>query len=112
MQFNLLPSALLVTMLTVDKIGVAGWRFLARTVPPQVATCLVVWALLGFPVRLESRMANIVASLPLMLSYPLALSTVTYALGHRVARQNRQLARLDRIYVQTGLPNSLPWEQV
>src|SRR3546814_20652780 len=60
-QFNLLPSALLGTMLTVDKIGVAGWRFLARTVPPQVATCLVVWALLGFPVRLESSMANIVA---------------------------------------------------
>src|SRR3546814_9659489 len=112
MQFNLLPSALLVTMLTVDKIGVAGWRFLARTVPPQVATCLVVWALLGFPVRLESSMANIVASLPLMLAYPLALSTVTYALGHRVARQNRQLERLNRIDVLTGLPNRRHWDAV
>src|SRR3546814_9716244 len=42
MKFNLLPSALLVTMLNVDKIGVAGWRFLGRTVPPPAATRLVV----------------------------------------------------------------------
>ena len=112
MQFNLLPSALLATALMVDKIGVAGWRFLARTVPAQVATCLVVWALLGFPVRLESTMANIVASLPFMLVYPLALSTVTYALGHRVALQNRQLERLNRIDVLTGLPNRRHWDEV
>src|SRR3546814_7753207 len=57
-------------------------------------------------------MANIVASLPLMLAYPLALSTVTYALGHRVARQNRQLERLNRIDVLTGLPNRRHWDEV
>lgn len=112
MQFNLLPSALLVTMLTIDKIGVAGWRFLARTAPLQAATCLLVSALLGFPVRLESSMANIVASLPFMLVYPLALSTVTYALGHRVMLQNRQLERLNRIDVLTGLPNRRHWDEV
>jgi diguanylate cyclase len=112
MQFNLLPSALLVTMLTIDKIGVAGWRFLARTVPAQVAACVVVSALLGFPVRLESSMLVIVASLPFMLVYPLALSTVTYALSHRVKRQNRQLERLNRIDMLTGLPNRRHWEEV
>ena len=105
MQFNLLPSALLVTMLSIDKIGVAGWRFLARTAPLQFASCIVVSLLLGFPVQLHSSMLNIVASLPFMLAYPLALSTVTYALGHRVALQNRQLERLNRIDVLTGLPN-------
>src|SRR3546814_18288948 len=57
-------------------------------------------------------MANIVASLPLMLAYPLALSTVTYTLGHRVARQNRQLERLNRIDVLTGLPNRRHWDEV
>ena len=112
MQFNLLPSALLLTMLTVDKIGVAGWRFLARTVPPQVAACLFVWALLGFPVRLESSMAIIVASLPFMFIYPLALSMVTHALGQRVSGQNRQLERLNRIDVLTGLPNRRHWDEV
>src|SRR5690606_13601656 len=103
---------LLATMLAVDKIGVAGWRFLVRTVPAQVAACLAVWALLGFPVRLESSMVNIVASLPFMVIHPLALSTVTYALGHRVAKQNRQLERLNRIDVLTGLPNRRHWDEV
>ena len=111
MQFNLLPSALLVTMLSIDKIGVAGWRFLSRTAPLQVATCAVVSLLLGFPVQLHSSMLNIVASLPFMLAYPLALSTVTYALGHRVALQNRQLERLNRIDLLTGLPNRRHWEE-
>jgi diguanylate cyclase len=112
MQFNLLPAVLLVTMLTIDKISVAGWRFLARTVPAQVVTCAVVSALLGFPVRLDSSMLVIVASLPFMLVYPLALSTVTYALGRRVRRQNRQLERLNRIDMLTGLPNRRHWEEV
>src|SRR3546814_17849643 len=37
-QFNLLPSAFLVTMLTVDKISVAGLRFLDSAVPTPVHT--------------------------------------------------------------------------
>ena len=111
MQFNLLPSALLVTMLTIDKISVGGWRFVARTVPAQAITCVVASALLGFPVQLESSMPNIVASLPLMLVYPTVLSTMTYALRHRVTSQNRQLERLNRIDALTELPNRRHWEE-
>jgi diguanylate cyclase len=111
MQFNLLPSAVMFTMLSIDKVGVAGWRFLARTAPLQVATCLVAWLLLGFPLQVHSSMLNIVASLPFMLAYPLALSALTYTLGHRVALQNRQLERLNRIDLLTGLPNRRHWEE-
>lgn len=111
MQFNLLPSALLVTMLSIDKIGVAGWRFLARTASMQVVACLATSALLGFPLRLHTSMASIVASLPFMLAYPLALSTVAHDLARRVWRQNRMLERLSRIDVLTGLPNRRHWEE-
>jgi diguanylate cyclase len=112
MHFNLLPSALLVTMLSVDKIGVAGWRFLARTASVQVAVCLLAWTALGFPLQLQSSMANIVSALPFMFAYPMAISTLTFHLGHRVAQQNRQLERLNRIDVLTGLPNRRHWEEI
>lgn len=112
MQFNLLPSALLMALLSVDKVAVGGWRFLGRTLPPQLGSCLLVWALLGFPVRLESSMTVVAASLPFMIAYPLALSAVMYALGRRVAQQNRQLERLNRIDVLTGLHNRRHWDEV
>lgn len=111
MGFNLLPSALLVAMLTVDKIGVAGWRLLARTAPLQVLACALAWALLGFPLQVHTSMPVIVATLPFMFGYPLALATLTYGLGHRVAVQNRQLERLNRIDVLTGLPNRRHWNE-
>lgn len=111
MQFNLLPSALLAVMLSVDKIGVAGWRFLARTAAAQALACLATSAVLGFPVRLESTMFNIVASLPFLFVYPMAISTAAYALVRKVIRQNRLLEHLNRIDDTTGLFNRRHWEE-
>lgn len=112
MAFNLVPSALVAAMLSVDKIAVAGWRFLARTAALQVATCFAVSALLGFPVSLDSSMAVTVACLPFLFTYPMAISTASYRLARRVARQNRQLDRLNRIDLVTGLPNRRHWNEV
>lgn len=111
MQFNLLPSVLLVTMLSIDKISVSGWRLLGRTATAQALTCAVVSALLGFPVQLQTSMTGIVASLPFMLAYPMAISTATHALALRVMRQNRMLERLNRTDALTGLPNRRHWEE-
>lgn len=111
MQFNLLPSALLAVMLSVDKIGVAGWRFLARTATAQVLACAAVSAALGFPVQLQSTMFNIFASLPFLFAYPMAISTAAYELGRKVLRQNQQLEHLNRIDDITGLYNRRHWEE-
>jgi diguanylate cyclase len=112
MQFNLLPSALLAVMLAIDKIGVAGWRFLGRTVLAQVVACLVVWTLLGFPLKPQTTMFNIALSLPFLLGYPLAISTLLYALARRVTRQNRLLELLNRSDPLTGLHNRRHWEEM
>jgi diguanylate cyclase len=111
MQFNLVPSAVLLTLLTVDKIGVAGWRFAARTTPVMVVACLLVSALLGFPVRIDGSLADAMGVLPFLFGYSLALAMLTHAMGHRVARQNRQLERLNRMDVLTALPNRRHWNQ-
>ena len=111
MQFNLVPSAVLLAMVTMDKIAVGGWRFLARTLPALLAGCALASTALGFPMRLESSMANVLATLPFLFVYPIALATITYGLGRSVADKNRQLERLNRIDVLTGLLNRRGWNE-
>ncbi|GGK08203.1 diguanylate cyclase AdrA [Luteimonas terricola] len=111
MEFNLVPSAVLLAMVTTDKVAVGGWRFLGRTAPALVATCVLVSAALGFPVRLESSMPVVLATLPFLFVYPVALATIAYRLGRSVADKNRQLERLNRIDVLTGLRNRRGWNE-
>ena len=105
MQFNLLPSVLLVTMLVIDKVSIGGARLLARTVASVAAGCAVTSALLGFPVDVVTPMPVIVACLPFLVVYPMAISNVAYTLARRVTEQNRRLEELGRTDVLTGLAN-------
>ena len=94
MHFMLLPSALLVTMLSMDKLAVGGWRFLARTAAAQLTCMALTCVLAGGGASFATPDAVIVACLPLLVSYPLAVSGATFALVRTVRRQNRQLAEL------------------
>ncbi|MEH6421638.1 diguanylate cyclase [Pseudomonas sp. CGJS7] len=110
MHFDVVPSALLAVMLSADKIGVGGWRFFARTALAQVVACLTTWAILGFPFSPYSSMPVILASLPFMFVYPLAISSAAYGLARKVVRQNKQLAHISRTDPLTGLQNRLHWD--
>jgi diguanylate cyclase len=105
MQFNLLPSVLLVTMLSVDKVNVGGLPLLARTSVLLLTGCALTSALLGFPVDFATPMSVVAACIPFLVAYPLAISTVTYALAKRVSQQNKRLAELGRTDSLTGLVN-------
>ncbi len=105
MQFNLLPSVLLVTMLSVDKVSVGGPPLLARTLALLVAGCALTSAALGFPVDVHTPMAVVVACLPFLVAYPIAISSVTYALARKVSHKTRRLEELGRTDGLTGLGN-------
>ena len=105
MQFNLLPSVLLVTMLSVDKVSVGGWSLLARTFMLLAAACALTSAALGFPVDINTPMSVVVASLPFLIGYPLAISAVTYALARKISNKTRRLEELGRTDGLTGLGN-------
>jgi diguanylate cyclase len=105
MQFNLLPSVVLATMLSVDKVGVGGLRLLAKTSVLLIATCAATSALLGFPVQTATPMDVMLACLPLLVVYPLAIGNATYSLANRLARQNKRLDELGRTDALTGLAN-------
>ena len=88
MRFNLLPSVLIVAMLSMDKIG-WGARFLARTTLVMIAAGAAAFLLAGAPARFATTMAEIVGSLPLLVAYPLAIAVAVNQSG-RLARDRRK----------------------
>ena len=111
MGFNLVPASVLLARVTMDKVAVGGWRFLCRTAPALLASCALVWIAFGFPLRPESSVPVILATLPLLFIYPVALASVAYERGRRVVANNRQLECLNRIDVLTGLRNRRGWNE-
>lgn len=109
MRFDLLPSAVLLSMVLMNHVSATGWRQAARSVLTLALVCATVWWLLGRPVQPSSDMLTIVASLPLLLINPVWLSKVNYNLTQRVREQNRLLDRLNRTDALTGLPNRTHW---
>ena len=105
MHFNLLPSVLLLTMLSVDKIAVGGVRLALRTTAVLAAACICTAAAIAFPIEIETQTVVVVGCIPLLVGYPLAISNVMYALSTRVARQNKRLVHLSSTDELTGLAN-------
>lgn len=110
MKFNLLPSVAIALILAVDKLNVGGWRLLGRALIGQLAGCVLTLALFGLDVQWQSTSFNIIATLPFLVVYLLAVSTATYSMGKLVREQKRQLARMNRIDAPTGLLNRSHWQ--
>ena len=109
--FNLVPSAVLVSMLAMDKAAVGGLRFLARCLNAQIAAAALVALVTGFWLHLDSGFVAVVASLPLLLAYPPTVGYTAYHLARRVRQQNDTLAKLSTIDGLTRLINRTHWEQ-
>lgn len=109
MRFNLLPSVLLASMMAMDHISAGGWRGIARSLPLLIATsALTAWSA-NLAWQPDSDMLVVVASLPMMAIYPSWLSLMTFRLGHRIRRQNRQLEEFSRTDALTSLANRNHW---
>lgn len=88
MAFALLPSVLIVALLSIDKLG-WGWRFLARASVGMATTCAGTTLLTGASLRPHTSMPVIVASLPLMVAYPFAVAFISERSG-RLARERKK----------------------
>ncbi|HEX4944768.1 MAG TPA: diguanylate cyclase [Usitatibacteraceae bacterium] len=111
MGFNLLPSVLLVSMMSLDKISVGGPRLLTATWVAMLAGGALTTLAFAPAVRVESSFAVIVASIPLLVLYPLSVGITTYRLRQRVREQNRRLDHLLRTEQLSGLATRQHWEE-
>jgi diguanylate cyclase len=109
--FNLVPSAVLFSMLVMDKISVGGLRLLWRCLTAQVIAAVAVAFLTGFHIHLETSVMVVAASLPLLIIYPVMVGITTHQLARRVRRQNLTLAALSSTDGLSGLLNRMHWEK-
>ena len=111
MGFNLLPSALLVAMLSMDKISAGGARlFPARSRCRSRAARRRCSRSASTSVP-TTTMLNVVASLPLLVAYPIAVGIATYPpvaprCASRTACSRRSAAPTACRACSTGFPGS------
>ena len=110
--FSAAPSAVIFAMMAMDKASVGGMRFLARCLAAQAGSAALVAMAPGFELHLHSSLVERVATLPLLIGYPLAIGFATYRLARRVRAQNQTLVALSSIDGLSGLLNRSHWEAV
>ena len=110
MQFNLLPSVVILIMLSMDKLAVGGVKLLARCTAALLLTCAAVSALTGLQVRPDTSMVQIIGALPLLVLYPIIVGLTTYRLARRLKEQNQLLSEESRTDGLSGLLNRRYWE--
>lgn len=110
MQFNVLPSILLATVTALTLIAIDGSRFLVRGMAVQVAACCVAAVANGLAFTPDTHAVEMIASLPLLVVFPVTLGFITNRLARRVYSQNRQLLRMSSIDSLSGLLNRNHWE--
>ncbi|MGY0559165.1 MULTISPECIES: diguanylate cyclase [unclassified Luteimonas] len=112
LQFNLLPSVLLLTLVTVDKINTGIPRLWLWSLPAMLGGLLVTGLLTGFAIQPTTSMSVIVASLPMLMIHTIAVSLGSNRLVHRIQDKNRQLDQLSRVDMLTGLHNRRHWQDL
>lgn len=110
MHFNVLPSAVLLTVVTADKVNSGVRNLWLHALPGMATALLLVGALTGFTFQPQTSMAVLLASLPILVIHTLAVSLGSYKLVRRVQRQNLELEKLSRMDALTGMDNRRRWQ--
>ena len=111
MHFNLLPSTLIVTLTTVDKISTGMRNLWLRSLPGLLLAGLATAILTGAVFEPATSMPVLLACLPVLLIHTIAVSLGSYRLIRTVSAQNLELDRLRRIDALTGLCARADWEE-
>ena len=110
MQFALLPSVLLATMFAISLIAIDGRWLLLRGMTTLAVACCVAAAANGLALDPATDTIELLASLPLLVVFPMTLSAITRGLARRVRAQNHQLRRISSTDSLSGLLNRHHWE--
>lgn len=109
MRFDALPSVLLAVMLTMDKVIIGGPRYGAKTFGAMAATCLASSAAWGFAFEPSTSQRVVLACLPFLAVYPMAIGFATHSISRKAQQQKDLLEKMARFDAATGLMNRQQW---
>ncbi|MET3433454.1 diguanylate cyclase [Herbaspirillum seropedicae] len=112
MQGNLVPSAVILSMLSMDNIAAGGLRLFMRGLYASIAAGALGWWLLDAHWAPQSDLPTILACLPMMALYPLALGKSTYEMSKKLAERSRQFEVVSQMDGLTRLFNRRYWESL
>lgn len=110
MHFNLLPSVVLLSVTTADKINSGVRGLWLHSLPGMILAPILIGLLTGFKVDLQSSTFVILFCLPLLVLHVLAVSLNSYRLVRHMQMQNLKLEELSRVDAMTGLLGRSHWE--
>lgn len=109
-QFNLLPSTAIAAMTSMSNVGIGGPRMLWRGSLAHAVGAGVGVLILGAHWQPVSTHLNVVATLPLITLYPIAIGALTYQLATRLSQQRDKLEHVSKHDGLSGLLNRMHWE--
>ena len=110
-QFNLLPSVLLLALSAADKVNTDIPGLLRRSLLPSLAGLLAGGLLIGFTFEPHTSTAVILACLPMMLIHTWMVSLGRLQLVRKILQKNQELDLLSRTDLVTGLELRGHWER-
>lgn len=111
MGFNLLPSVLILAMLSMDNIAVGGLRLLLHGLLANLLGLLLGLLLFGLELELASDLATTVACLPFLVVFPLTIGSVTFRQAVQLSEQKKRLYWLSQRDALSGLYTRAYWEE-
>lgn len=112
MRFNVLPSVIILVMLSMDNIAAGGLALFGWGLLSHIIGLLIGLLLLGYAFEPFSDMTTVLACLPFLIAYPLALGWSMHQISKQLAQQTRSLEHLSRTDGLTGLLNRRTWENL
>lgn len=109
-NFNLIPSVVILTMVALNNISTGGLLFLAVGFLVECLGVAVGVVVFGWHPHFESGLYDSLASLPTLVLYPLTIGFMNYQFAIRVYEQKKQLHQLSRTDGLTGLYNRRYWQ--
>jgi len=112
MAFNVLPSAVLFSMLALNNSATGGSRLVLKGLLVQLLGGGISVLLLGFGFAPETSELQLYACLPMLVVHPVTTGMVLYRLADQLGENKRALRSLSRTDSLTGLFNRGYWNEL